>query len=119
MNQDEMKMGALSALDKIKKSEEKARNLLKEAKEQTGIQIIQDAQEEAKQIKEQLMEEARTKAKSIRQDVIKKAEKDASLIREQTQKETENLRKTSKSFLPEAEKKVSKEIQDFLKRGFL
>ena len=96
MKQDEINVSAFDALAKIKEAEEKARNLLTEAREQMSIQIIQDAQEEAKKIKEQFIEEARNKARAIREDVIKSAEQEASQIREQTQKETKNLRKGRK-----------------------
>jgi vacuolar-type H+-ATPase subunit H len=71
-NEDETKMGALDALDKIKKAEEEARELINEAKEHTSLQIIQDAQEEAQKIKKEIINGARNKVQSIREVLIKK-----------------------------------------------
>jgi len=117
MKQDEAKNEALDALKKIKKAERNARTLLKKAKEETSLKIIQDARDDAKKIKEQFIKDARNKAKTIREEVTKKAERDASKIREETRKKIENLRKNSEGILPEAVDKVSKEIKSFLKRG--
>lgn len=117
MKQEEPNIGTLKALEKIKKAEAHARDLLKEAKEHTSIKVIQDAQEEAKRIIDQLISDARNKAKAIREDVLRKAEHEASRVREETQTDAENLRTNSKRFVPEAVEKVSKEIKSYMQRG--
>lgn len=119
MKNTEKKSGALEALEKIKEAEEQARKIIADAKEGMSLKVIQEAQNEARTIKEKSAKEARVEAQKIREKLIKKAEKEAAQIREETGREAEILRKRGSETLAEAVKKVSDEMDKYLKGGAL
>jgi vacuolar-type H+-ATPase subunit H len=119
MKNIETKSGALEALEKIKEAEDQARKIIHEAKEEMSLKIIQEAQNEARTIKEKSIKEARAKAQKIRAELIKKAEEDAAQVRAETRRETEILRKKGSAAQAEAVKRVSGEMKKYLKGGII
>lgn len=119
MKNIETKSGALEALDKIKEAEDQARKIINDAKEGMSLKIIQEAQNEARTIKEKSVKEARAKAQKIKAELIKRAEEDAAQIRMETRQETKILRKRGRDAQAEAVKRVSDEMKKYLKEGIL
>jgi len=115
MTEMETKSGVLEALEKIKEAEDKARKIVREAKEETSLKIIQEAQNEARAFKEKTAKEAKGKALKIREEMIKRAEKEADQIRAETKRETEILHKRGSAAQAEAVKKVSEEMKKYLR----
>ena len=119
MKKIEIKSSALEALEKIKEAEDQARIIIADAKEGVSPKIIQEAQNEARTIKEKSVKEARAKAQKIRAELIKKAEEDAAQVRVETQQETKILRKKGSDAQSDAVKRVSDEMKKYLKGGVL
>jgi vacuolar-type H+-ATPase subunit H len=117
MKTNEKKSDALDALARIREAEEKTKAIIRKAKEETSLKIIQDAQDEVKQIKEKAVIAAREKAKKIKETTLKRAEEEASRIREETKKSADTLRQKGKTMLPEAVDKVALKISKFLEGG--
>jgi vacuolar-type H+-ATPase subunit H len=115
----ETKIGALEALKKIREAEDHARKIINDAKEGMSLKIIQEAQNEARMIKEKSVEEAKAKSRKIRSELIKKAEGEAAQIREKTRQETETLCKRGGAAQSEAVKLVSEEMRKYFKGGIL
>ena len=110
---------ALEALQKIKEAEKEAKKSVQEAQETTSVQIIQDAQEEARQIKESALEEARKNGQVRRATIIQKAKAEAEEITHQTEQEKTALRQRTEGQIEEAIIKVAEKIRNFLTKGVL
>ena len=117
MKTQDKKSDVLNALERIREAEEKTKVILRKAKEETSLKIIQDAQDEVKQIKEEAVIAAREKAKKIKEAAVKKAEKEASLIREETKKAAETFHQKGRSVEPETVERVARKIAHFLEGG--
>jgi V/A-type H+-transporting ATPase subunit G/H len=119
MSDELEKSKALEALQKIKEAEEEARKIVREAQDTTSVQIIQDAQDQAQQIKENALEEARRSGQVKRATIIQKAKAEAEEITLQAEQEKSALRQKTESQLEDAVAKVAEKIQDFFTKGVL
>lgn len=119
MSDEQEKSKALEALQKIKEAEEEAKKIVQEAQDTTSVQIIQDAQDQASQIKENALEEARKNGQVKRATIIQKAKAEAEEITLQAAQEKSALRKKTENQLEEAVTKVAEKIQDFFTKGVL
>jgi len=119
MDNEQEKSNALEALQKIKEAEEEAKKTVQEAQETSSVQIIQDAQEEVKQIRESVLEEARKNGRVRRAAIIQKAKAEAEKITHQAEQEKTSLRQKTEGQLEEAVIKVAERIRNFLTKGVL
>ena len=110
---------AFEALEKIKKAEERAREIIQEARDKTTSQIIQDSHDEAEKIKTQLLTEAKEKAIRIKQKIIDRATKEKDRILKESDEEISDLYKKSRSRMPEAVAKIREKVDLSLKKGAL
>lgn len=115
---DEPKNGeALKALQRIKETEEQAKKIIQNARENEAQMIIQDAYKEADKIKADILAEAKKKAEALKTENIKKAEKEAEETKKSATIEEDRLRETAKKNMTEAVKKASGKIKELLKEG--
>jgi len=107
------------ALEKIKKAEERGREIIQEAREKTASQIIQNSYEEAEKIKAQFLTEAKEKADRIKKEIIERAKKESNGILKESDEEIYDLRQKSQSRIPEAVAKIREKMERSLKKGAL
>jgi vacuolar-type H+-ATPase subunit H len=108
---------AYDALHKIKKTEEKAREIIQEAREKTASQIIQSAYDEAEKIKEQFLAEAKAKADKKKEEIISRARAEKDRIENESDKEISDLRQKTQPLMSSAAKEIRKKVEEALKRG--
>lgn len=113
------KSEAFIALQKIKEAEEKARKIIEDARENKASQIVQDAYEEGRKIKEDLLAKTREEAEKKKKVIIKKAATEAEKIRKKAEAEAEEMSQRIESLMPEAVAKIRVEIRRFLEGGSL
>lgn len=110
--------GALSALQKIKETEEEAEKIIRNAREKDAQQNIQEAFTESKKIKEDILANARKQAEKVKSEIINKADDEAGEIRKQAGFEERELRETAEKNMPFAVKKTAEKIKSLLKEGW-
>jgi len=117
---DEIKKSeAFVALQKIKETEEKARRIINKAREKETSRIIQNAYDEAKDIKKSSLKWAREETEERKKAIIQKATKEAERIRREAEAEGKELHTKAEKLVQEAVEKVTEKIKDFLKGGLL
>jgi len=117
MDNEQKSSNALEALRKIKEAEEEARRMVQDAQDTQSVQIIQDAHEEAKQIRDKALEEARKNGQVRRAAVIQKAKAEAEGITRQAEQEKMALKKKTENQLEDAVGKVAVRIRGLISRG--
>jgi vacuolar-type H+-ATPase subunit H len=110
---------ALEALQKIKQAEAEARKIIHDARENTSVKIIQDAYDEAEQIKKRVLDEARKDAHQKKEAIIREAQDKVQRINDQTQAEIEHLREKSATVRDEVVAKVAASIRKTIEGGRL
>lgn len=108
---------AFDAIEKIKQAEERAQEIIQEAREKTSSQIIQDSYEEAEKIKARFLTEAKEKADGIKKEIIDRAKKERNKIEKESDKEISDLRQKTRSRMPGAVEKIRKIVEESLKKG--
>jgi len=106
---------AFTALHQIKEAERKARVLIEDARKNRASQIIRDAYEEARKIKEDYLSRARQESEKKKKAIIKKASSEADKIRQASEEEIRKLSQRVESLLAKAVDKVSEQIRRHLK----
>ncbi|MBN2246604.1 MAG: hypothetical protein JW755_12240 [Candidatus Aminicenantes bacterium] len=115
---DEPKNGeALKALQSIKETEEQAKEIIQNARENEAQRIIQEAYAEVKKIKAGILEETKKKAEALKTEIVNKAEEEAGAIRKSAALEEKKLREAAKKNMNAAVKKASGKIKELLKEG--
>ena len=108
---------AFDAIEKIKGAEEKARDIIQEAREKTAFQIVQNAQDEAEKIKERILAEAREKAEDIKKELVDRAKKQRDEIQKESDKEVSDLRHETRPRISHAVEATKKRVAEFLDKG--
>ncbi len=119
MNEEIKTKGASDALKRIKEAEEKARNIVQEAREKTSVEIIQDAHQEAEKIKERHLNRARKKAEERKSAIIQEAAREAEEIREKAEQEIVSIKKQAEKAMSKAVSHISDRIKYFIDKGEL
>ena len=117
MKKQPQKGEALEALRKIKQTEEKARGIIKNAREKTALEIMQDANDEARKIKEKQLNDARKGAEEKRKVIVQKALNEAEKIKNKAAEEASAQRKRAEREMPDAITKVANKMRQFLSEG--
>lgn len=108
---------AYDALARIKQAEEKAREIVLEAREKSATKIVHEALEEAEKIQQQFLKEAREKAEKEKKEIIDGAKKQRDEIEKESDREIANLRQKTLSLMPDAVEKIRKKVEESLKKG--
>lgn len=117
---DEIKKSkAFEALQEIKKAEEKARRMIRVAREKKSSRIVQEAYDEAKEIKETTLNRARKEADKRQKAIIQEAFQEAERIKKEAEEERKVLRSRTERLIQGAVKKVTAGIKDLLEGGSL
>jgi vacuolar-type H+-ATPase subunit H len=119
MGDEPKKNLALEALQKIKEAEIEARKIVQDAREKTSVKIIQDAYEDADQIKERVLNEARKQAQEKKRSIIQEAETEAKRTLEESQAEIDRLRERSTAARDETIARVAANIRNTIEGGLL
>ena len=117
MSDDPKNGEALKALQRLKETEEQAKKIIQNARENEAQKIIQDAYKEADKIKADILADAKKKAEAMKTEIIQKAEKDAEETRRSAALEEDKLRETAEKNKTAAVKKASGKIKELLKEG--
>ena len=117
MNGDAKKSPALEALDRVREAEERAKAIIREAREKTAVQIVEEAAEAAEEIKQRSLAEAKKEADDRKKAILERAHQEAEAIRAETEAELATLRRQAGAVLEEAVKKVGLKIRKFLGGG--
>jgi vacuolar-type H+-ATPase subunit H len=107
----------VGALKKVREAEAAAERVVKKARDEEAVRILQEAQDESRRIRESLLAEAREKAGSDRSGQVRKAEAEAQKVREETEKMAEKIRAEATPLIPEAVKATASRIAEQLKQG--
>jgi vacuolar-type H+-ATPase subunit H len=92
MNDTKTTVNAKAALDGIRKAEEEAAAIVRDAREKEGPQLLQAAQESARILREELLEQARKDADALKRSAVAEAVKQAEGIRAETEREKARMR---------------------------
>jgi vacuolar-type H+-ATPase subunit H len=117
MNADPKKSPALEALDRVREAEERAKAIVREAREKTVGQIAKEAAEAAEEIKQKSLAEAKKEADARKKAILERAHKEAESIRAESEAELTALRSRAGSAFEEAVKKAGQKIREFLGGG--
>jgi vacuolar-type H+-ATPase subunit H len=117
MNGDPRKSPALEALDMVRKAEEQAKAIIREARERTAVQIAKEAAEAVEEIRQDSLAKAKEEAEVLKKDIVERARREAEAIRGETQAELVAQRRQAEAVLDEAVKKVGLKIREFLREG--
>jgi len=88
---------AWQALQKVKKAEERARQMVEEARSKTSPDIIRKAAEEAEELKKRIVAEARNQAEIIKKEIVAQATAEAEEISRQTEAEKKEILKKAEA----------------------
>jgi vacuolar-type H+-ATPase subunit H len=119
MGVDPKKNLALDALQKIKEAEAEARKIVEDAQDKTSVKIIQDAYEDANQIKERVLLEARKQAQEKKESIIQSAKIEVKEIEDEIQAGIDRLQKISSKRRNQAVAKVAESIRRVIEGGEL
>lgn len=111
---EEINNPAWQALRRVREAEEKARQMVEEARQKSFPEIIKRAGEEAEEIKRKILTESRNQAESIRRDIIQKAESQALAIKNQTETEKQALLNQVETNFDEAVRKTVEKLKELL-----
>ncbi len=114
MNRNESAENPLEALQQIRQAEGRARKIKRDAEEDASRKIIEDAHAEAAKIKDTIMAEAREKADQKRKTIIQDAENQAENIRSQAQEEMSSMQEIARKNREASIKKAAAVIQQRL-----
>jgi vacuolar-type H+-ATPase subunit H len=115
MNGEPKKSAALEALEKVKKTEEKARAIVQEAREKLSPEIIKEASEEAENIKMKALARVKKEAEAHKKAILDQAAEEAEKIKAEAEEETAELRRRAVAQMAEAIKETSLKVKEFLK----
>lgn len=119
MGEKKRKSDVLTAVEKIKEVEEKARGIIQDAQEKTSSKVIQDAYDETKKIKENNLSEARKRAYAKKTAIIQSASREALKIRKESEEDKAHMREKAEVAMSKAVEKVAERIKHFFEGGKL
>ncbi len=106
---------ARRALQEIKKAEERARQMVEEARTRTAPGLIKQATSEAEEIRKKILAEARQQGEKIKQEIIEKAKAEARSIEQQIEVEKQQIWKSAEAAFAEAVEKTAVRLLEILK----
>jgi vacuolar-type H+-ATPase subunit H len=117
MNNGERDNSAVDALESIKKTEDKAKKIVKEAREKLAAELVQKAFIEAEAMKKDLIAGAKRKAEMKKKAIVSRAKKEAEKITEDAKEQEAALLREAQKNKPKAVDKVAIRIKEILDKG--
>ncbi|MGB4705560.1 MAG: hypothetical protein WBI18_10880 [Candidatus Saccharicenans sp.] len=106
---------ARRALQEIKKAEERARQMVEEARTRTAPGLIKQATAEAEEIRKKILAEARQQGEKIKQEIIEKAMAEARSIEQQIEVEKQQIWKSAEAAFARAVENTAVRLLEILK----
>jgi vacuolar-type H+-ATPase subunit H len=113
MSQERRESEALEALQRIKEAEEEARRIIKDAQERAASNVIQDAYEEAKKIKESHLNQTKKRTLEKKNLLISEARREAEKIKKETAEEAQAISRKAEALIPRVVEEFAKKIRNF------
>ncbi len=117
MNDTKTAVDAKAALDLIRKAEDEAAAIVRNAREKEGPLLVQSAQESARRSREDLLERARKDADALKRAAVSEAAKQAEGIRTETEREKARMREQAAPRLDAAVKEAERRLAAVLEGG--
>lgn len=108
---------AMSALDRIRRAEEEAAAIVRNAREKEGPLLVQAAQESARTSREEILERVRKDADTLKRSAIVEAAKQAEAIRAETARDKARMREGAASRMAAAVKEAERRLAALLEGG--
>lgn len=105
----------LEALSRVKEAEAEADRIVRDARENESVQILQELQEEIQKLREQRLSDARAQAEQRLQERIREAQAEARDIGKDAEAEAARLRSVAASQIPDAVAKTATKIAEIIK----
>ena len=117
MNDTKTAVDAKAALDSIRKAEEEAAVIVRNAREKEGPLLVQSAQASARKSREDLLERARKDAEAMKRSAVSEAAKQAEGIRAETEREKARMREQAAPRMDAAVKEAERRLAAVLEGG--
>ena len=117
MNDTKTAVDAKAVLDLIRKAEDEAAAIVRNAREKEGPLLVQSAQESARKSREDLLERARKDAEAMKRAAVSEAAKQAEGIRAETEREKARMREQAAPRLDAAVKEAERRLAAVLEGG--
>ena len=117
MNDTKMTIDAKDALDGIRKAEEEAAAIVRDAREKEGPRLVAAAQEASRKAGEELLERTRKDAEARKRSAVAEAGKQAEAIRTETEREKARMREQAASRMAAAVKEAERRLAAVLEGG--
>lgn len=117
MNDTKTTVNAKDALDDIRKAEEEAAAVVRDAREKEGPALVAAAQEAARKAREELLERTRKDAGALKRSAVVEAGKQAEAIRTETEREKARMREQAASRMAAAVKEAERRLAAVLEGG--
>jgi vacuolar-type H+-ATPase subunit H len=117
MNDMKATVDAQAALDRIRKAEEEAAAIVRDAREKEGPSLIQAAQESARKARGELLEGARKDADALKRSAVAEAVKQAEGIRAETEREKVRIRDQAAPRMSAAAEEAERRLAAVLEGG--
>lgn len=102
------------ALQQVKVAEERARQMVEEARSRTAPGLLKQAADEADEIKKRILAEARLQAEKLKREIIEQARTEAGVISQQTEAEKIAVLKTAEASFERAVEKTAARLLEII-----
>lgn len=117
MNDTKTTVNAKDALDDIRKAEEEAAAVVRDAREKQGPALVAAAQETSRKAREELLARTRKEAEALKSSAVAEAGKQAEAIRTETEREKARMREQAASRMAAAVKEAERRLAAVLEGG--
>ncbi len=117
MNDIKMPVNAKAALEDIRKAEEEAAAIVRDAREKEGPLLVESARDAARKSREELLTQARSDADAMKRSAVAEAVKQAEAIRTETEREKARMREQAASRMAAAVEEAERRLAAVLKGG--
>jgi len=117
MNDTKTSVDAQAALERIRKAEEEASAIIRDAREKEGPQLLRAARESARILSEELLEQARKDADALKRSAVAEAVKEAERIRAETEREKARMRDQAAPRMAAAAEEAERHLAVVLEGG--
>lgn len=117
MNDTKMTINAKDALDGIRKAEEEAAAIVRDAREKEGPTLVATAQEVSRKAAEELLGRTRKDGEALKRSAVAEAGKQAEAIRTETEREKARMREQAASRMAAAVKEAERRLAAVLEGG--
>jgi len=107
---------AWEALQKVRMAEEKAHQMIEEARNKTSPEIIRKAVEEAEELKKSVLSEARKKAELLKKQILTQAEDEARVLKQQAENDRQAILRKAEENHQVAVRKTVERLLEIISR---